>query len=120
MRIRPRNGSFSAGFSKSDRPAFESTVIFMESVTAPRRRRALLAKRMRDTEHVGNDAAKPNGLCATPGLTRLAATAFVLCSRPHVSDVVGDKLLPDDRMHDLLLGFLRDARAAGEDQPGSR
>jgi hypothetical protein len=86
----------------------------MEPVTAPQEHRALVAKRMPETEHLGNDTAKPNGRCATPGPTRLAATAFSLCSRVYFSDVVGGKLLRDDRMHDLLLVFPADGRAAGD------
>ena len=48
---------------------------------------------------------------ARPGPTCLMGTAISLCSRVYFSDVIGEKLLPDDRMHDLLLGF--PARTAG-------
>ena len=121
--MRPRNEKFFARFSKSDSPVFESAAIFMEPVTAPHEHRALLAKRMHDTEHVGNDTTKPNGRCMTPGPTRLAGTAFSLCSRVYFSDVVGDKLLRDDRIHDLLLGFPARRPGGGRragDQSGSR
>jgi hypothetical protein len=121
--MRPRNERFFALFSKADSDAFESAAILMESVTAPRKRQALLARRMHDTEHSANDTTKPDGRCTTPGPTCLAGTAFSLCSRVYFSDVLSDKLLPDDRMHDLLLGFpVRTAgpRATCEDQSGSR
>jgi hypothetical protein len=121
--MRPRNEKFFARFSQADSPVFESAAIFMEPVTAPHEQRALLAKRMHDTEHAGNDTAKPDGRCAPPGPTGLAGQAFSLCSRVYLPDVVGDKLLRDDRMHDLLLVI--PARTAGqratcEGQSGSR
>ena len=121
--MRPRNEKFFALFSKADSDVFESAAILMEPVTAPRKRRPLLAERMHDTEHGGNDTTKPYGRCTTPGPTCLIGTAISLCSRVYFSDVIGEKLLPDDRMHDLLLGF--PARTAGpratcKDQSGSR
>ena len=41
------------------------------------------------------------------GPTGLAGQAFSLCFRVYLPDVGGHKLLRDDRMHDLLLWFLR-------------
>jgi len=101
--MQPRNEKFFTLLSRAGSNVFESAAILVEPVTAPHERRALLAKRMHDTEHAGNDSTKPNGRCATPGPTRLAGTAFSLCSRVHLPDVVGDKLLRDGRMHGLLL-----------------
>ncbi len=109
--MRPRNEKFFTHFSSAGSNVFETAAIPMEPVIAPHERRALLAKCMHDTEHVGNDAARPNGRCATPGPTRLAGTASSLCSRVYLPDVVGDKLLGDDRMDDLLLVI--PARTAG-------
>jgi hypothetical protein len=77
--MRPRNEKFFALFSKVDSNV-GSAAILMESVTAPRKRRPLLAERTHDTEHGGNDTSKPNGQCTTPGLTCLAGTTFSLCS----------------------------------------
>ncbi len=121
--MRPRNEKFFTLFSGAGSNVFESAAILRELVTAPHERRALLAKRMHDTEHAGNDTTKPDGRCATPGPRRLAGTSFGLCSRVYLPDVVGDKLLRDDRMHDLLLVI--PARTAGqratcEGQSGSR
>ena len=109
--MRPRNETFFTLLSRAGSNVFESAAILMEPVTAPHERRALLAKRMHDTEHAGNDAIKPNGRCATPGPTRLAGPAFSLCSRVYLPDVIGEKFLRDDRMHDLLLVI--PARTAG-------
>ena len=89
--MRPRNEKFFTLFSRADSNVFESAAILMEPVTAPHERRALLAKRMHDTEHGGNDTTKPNGRCATPGPTCLVGTAFSLCSRVYFSDVVGEQ-----------------------------
>lgn len=116
--MRLRNEKFFTLFSRADSNVFESAAILMGPVTAPRKRRALLAKRMHDTKHGGNDTTKPNGRCTTPGPTCLMGTAISLCSRVYFSDVIGEKLLPDDRMHDLLLGFPADGRATYEDQSG--
>jgi hypothetical protein len=105
------NEKFFALISQADSNVFESAALLVQPVTAPHERRALLAKRMHDTEHAGNDAAKPNRRCATPGPARLAGTAFSVCARVYPPDAVGDKLLPDDRMHGLLLVI--PARTAG-------
>ena len=121
--MRPPNEKFFTLFGRADPNALESAAILIEPVTAPHERRALLAKRMHDTEHAGNDTTKPNGRCATPGPTGLAGQAFSLCFRVYLPDVGGHKLLRDDRMHDLLLVI--PARTAGqratcEGQSGSR
>jgi hypothetical protein len=106
------NEKFFALFSQADSNVFESAAILVEPVIAPHERRALLAKRMHDTEHAGNDATKPNRRCATPGPTCLAGTAFSPCTRVYLPDAVGDKLLRDDWMHGLLLVI--PARTAGD------
>jgi uncharacterized protein len=63
-RMQPRNEKFFTLFSKAGSNVVESAAILMEFVAAPHERWAELAKRMDDTEHAGDDTAKPRLLSA--------------------------------------------------------
>jgi uncharacterized protein Yka (UPF0111/DUF47 family) len=55
LRMQPWNERFFTLFSKAGSNVVESAAILMEFVAAPHERWAELAKRMHDTERVGDD-----------------------------------------------------------------